>query len=150
LLLLSSSLSAGAATSAKASGPGALALAALVAQYSPTASASQKLELTRILDGNLLGITSTTAVVSVKADSVACRVSNVAIAQRSCALTFGTKTLTLKGRQANELAGTIAEAGVQSQGAAGTIWLSVTHLSCAIAPALIRQNTGAGADCTYQ
>jgi hypothetical protein len=149
LFLVGNSMYAAAATS-KASGPGALALAALVGQYSPTVSASQKLELARILDSNLQGITSTTAVVSVKVGSVACRMSDVAISQRSCALIFGTKTITVNGRRANELLGTLAEAGVQSDGAAGTIWFSITHLSCAISPALILQNDSAGADCTYQ
>jgi hypothetical protein len=37
--------------------------------------------------------------ISVQADAVVCRASDVDIASRSCELTFGTKTATLKGRK---------------------------------------------------
>jgi hypothetical protein len=87
--------------------------------------------------------------IAVTADSVVCRASDVDITARSCRLGFGAKTVTLLGRRAHELGATIAEAGVVSEGAAGTIFESLTHLSCTIDPGMIRQKAGGGADCTF-
>jgi len=58
--------------------------------------------------------------ISVDADSVVCRVSNVDITSRGCDLSFGSRKRTLTGREANELGATTAVAGVPSQEAAGS------------------------------
>ncbi|MFZ1124082.1 MAG: hypothetical protein WAN59_02940 [Candidatus Baltobacteraceae bacterium] len=147
LILLSSAVGAGAATTA---GPSALALAALVAGHSPALPAAQKQEMARLLDGNLQGIPANPGNIAVQADSVLCRASNVDITARSCTLAFGAMTVTLKGRQANELGATIEEAGVSPQGAAGTIYEGLKHLACSIAPGVIRMKAGGGANCSYQ
>jgi hypothetical protein len=65
-------------------------------------------------------------------------------------LTFKNKTNTIKGREANELYATEVLAGVPSDGAAGSIFESVSKLSCTLDPAGIKDKAGAGADCSYQ
>jgi hypothetical protein len=41
-------------------------------------------------------------------------------------------------------------AGVPSDGAAGSIFESVSKLSCTLDPARINEKAGAGADCSYE
>jgi hypothetical protein len=147
LLLLGTAVGADAATS---SGPNALALAALVAGHSPALSAVQKHQMAELFDGHIALIPPGAGPISVTADSVICRASNVDISSRGCTLTLGTTTVTVKGRLANELFATIAEAGVNAQGAAGTIFIGLTHLSCTIDPHAIRRSDGSGASCSYQ
>ena len=147
LLLLGTTVGAAAAT---ASGPNALALAALVAGHSPALTASQKHQMAWLFDGHVALVPPGAGPISVTADSVICRASNVDITSRGCTLTLGTTTVTLKGRLANELFATIAEVGVNSQGAAGSIYIGLTHLSCTIDPQAIRRNDGSGANCSYQ
>jgi hypothetical protein len=149
LALILSSNAAG-ANAAAATGPGALALAALVAEHSPTLTTMQKREMARLFDGDLRGITSRTRSISVKADRILCRMSDVDITARSCKLSFGSKTVTLGGRLANELFATIGEAGVPSQGGAGSFFEGLKSLSCVIGPGIIRQRAGGGANCAYQ
>jgi hypothetical protein len=55
----------------------------------------------------------------------------------------------LKGRRANELNATALEAGVPSEGAAGSIFESFSHLVCTIDPNDIKQKAGGGANCTF-
>jgi len=55
----------------------------------------------------------------------------------------------VKGRKAHELFATIAEVGVPSDGAAGTIYESLSHLACTINPAEIKQKAGGGAECKF-
>ena len=43
----------------------------------------------------------------------------------------------------------MVEAGVASDGAAGTIHESVSHLLCTIDPNAIKQKDGSGADCKF-
>jgi len=78
-----------------------------------------------------------------------CRISNVAIAERSCEITFKKRKRSLKGREANEVFATLASAGVAAEGAAGSMIESVTKLSCTLDPAEIRDNSGGGADCSF-
>jgi hypothetical protein len=137
------------AVAATTSGPGALALAALVADRSPTLTVMQKHEMAQILDGSVPSAPKGYKI-PVQADKAICRVSDVDLTARSCTITFGPKTVSLQGRQANELYATIGEAGVPSQGAAGSLYEGITHLSCTIAFDLLRANGGGGASCAFQ
>jgi len=112
-----------------ASGPSALALAAVIAQHSPAVRAFDK---------------------RVNADSVVCRVSNVDITSRSCELNFGARKRTLTGRDANEVGATMAAAGIPSEGAAGSSIESISKLRCTIDPNEIMQKAGGGAQCSFE
>src|ERR1051325_7329991 len=84
-----------------AAGPTAMALAAVIAQHSPAVRAFDRRVIARLFRGNTrFGFTPNTKI-SVDADSVVCRVSNVDITQRSCELTFRSRKRTLTGREAN-------------------------------------------------
>jgi hypothetical protein len=150
LLLTALGQTAGSAeTPLSAGGPTALAIAAVVGQYSPLLSAGDKKVLAGLFDGN-----SKTSYpnkkLTVTADTVMCRLSNVAITQRSCDLTFQKGKHSLKGREANEVFATLASAGVTAQGAAGSMIETITKLSCTLDPAVIKDNSGGGADCSMQ
>jgi hypothetical protein len=132
-----------------ASGGTGLALAALVAEHSPLLDAQQKNVLARLLDGNPAVTYPANAKIRVAADSVVCRASNVDITAHSCELGFGGKKITVAGRKAHELYATLTEAGVPSDGAAGTIFEGLSHLACTIDPNEIKQTSGGGADCTF-
>src|SRR5262249_50302499 len=137
------------AASGTASGPTGLALAAVIAQNAPAVRAFDKRVIARLFRGNTrLGFTTNTKI-SVDADSVVCRVSNVDITSRSCELKFGSRTRTLTGRKANEIAATAAAAGIPSQGAAGSSIESVSNLRCTIDPNEIMQKAGGGAQCSF-
>ena len=85
-----------------ATGPTALALTAVIAQYSPLVRAFDKRIIDRLFGGRTnFGFTPNTKI-SVTADSVVCRTSNVDITARTCDLTFGVRKRTLTGREANE------------------------------------------------
>ena len=86
----------------------------------------------------------------VTANSVVCRTSNVAITSRSCELTFSNGKRSLKGRAANEIYATLAAAGVEADGAAGSNFRSVTKLICTLDPAEIKENAGGGAECSFR
>ncbi len=130
-----------------ASGSGALALGALIGLASPNIAASDKAILSDLLDGKSVGTASTAIVV--KAAAVTCRASDVAIARHDCTLRFGSTTRTLAGRPAHELYATLIENGVGSDGAAGSIFEAVSALTCTIKPAVVQEQSGGGADCTY-
>ena len=133
-----------------ASGPTALALAAVIAQHSPGVRAFDRRVIARLFRGNTrFGFTPNTKI-SVDADSVVCRVSNVDITQRSCELTFGSRKRTLTGREANEIGATAAAAGVPSEGAAGASIESISKLRCTIDPNEIMQKAGGGANCNFE
>jgi hypothetical protein len=136
-----------AASAASISGSGALALAAVVASHSTELSPAEKKEVAAIFDGK--GEGSYKGKITVAADKVTCRSSNVDITARSCELSFGTKTQTFSGREANELYATEAMAGVPSDGAAGTIYEGLANLKCTLDPQAIKQNDGGGAECSY-
>jgi hypothetical protein len=87
--------------------------------------------------------------ISVKAEFIVCRASNVDITSRSCKLTFGARSVDLAGRKAHELAATLTEAGVPPDGAAGSTFARLSHLVCTIDPNVIGQKAGGGADCTF-
>ncbi len=136
------------APTATASGPGALALAALVAQQSPLASAGTKAVLAHLLDGQT-GHDATKGKITVRADSVVCRASDVDITHHDCNLAFGKRTVMVTGRKAHELYATVAEVGVPPDGTAGSIYESLSQLACTIDPHTIAQKAGGGADCTF-
>ncbi|KJC45119.1 hypothetical protein UP09_13920 [Bradyrhizobium sp. LTSP885] len=147
LSLLMASVSAASAAPSTASGSVALALAGVVAPFSPLPAAEKK-TVAAFFNGN--SNVPYTKKITVTADKILCRASNVAITSRSCELTFGSHTSTLKGREANEIFATEALAGVPSDGAAGTIFEGLTKLSCTLDPKVIKENAGGGADCTFE
>src|SRR5271169_3377643 len=151
IAVLASGLSVPAAA-ATTSGHGALALAAIVGQYDPALTSGVRAGLLRLLADEAFGGTRSGKLI-VKADVVTCRAGDVDLKAFGCTLTFGTRTVTLKGRQAAELYATLIEAGVPSDGAAGTLFESVKALSCTLdltelgGPGM---GDGGGASCDYQ
>jgi hypothetical protein len=134
---------------AGSSGSEALALAALVAVHSPSLSVNHKHVMEELFSGNRNITFPAAQKITIKADKIECRRSDVDLTQRSCELTFGTHKRTIKGRAANEMDATMAQAGVASEGAAGTIYESLTQLVCTVDPNEIKSADGGGADCTY-
>jgi len=144
--LLLASQSASAATAA---GSSALALASLVAAASPLLNRHEKRVMARLFAGHSNFAFPANRKISIKADAIVCRASNVAITSHSCKLTFGAASTDLTGREAHELYATLAEAGLPSEGAAGSIYASLSHLVCTIDPREIAHRSGGGADCTF-
>jgi hypothetical protein len=136
-----------AADGSGSSGAGALALAALIGLESPTLSAVDKQELGDMLNGDLSFAGN--ASINVAADSASCRQSDVDISHHDCTLKFGGSTKSLTGRAAHELFATLIENGVPSDGAAGSMYEAVSHLSCAIKPSEAKQRAGGGASCAW-
>jgi hypothetical protein len=143
LLLVSQS-----AWAASASGYAAMALAGVVAPHMPTLSNARKLVIAKLFDGHSPPFPSGHTI-SITADSITCRAGNVQINYFNCELKFGTHTVTLNGRKANEIYATLIEAGVPGSGAAGTIYESLTGLSCIIDPNKVEAKDGSGADCNF-
>lgn len=139
--------SAASAASATASGPTALAVAAVVAQHSPLLSVHERRVIARLFDGKARA--GGRGKLSVSAETVTCRISNVAITERSCQITFKRGKRSLTGREANEVYATLASAGVAAEGAAGSMIESVSKLNCTLDLAAIRDNSGGGADCSF-
>ena len=133
-----------------ATGPTALALAAVIAQHSPLVRAFDRRIIARLFGGRTnFGFTPNVKI-SVTADSVVCRTSNVDITARTCDLTFGSCKRTLTGREANEVSATGLTAGASSEGAAGSIVESILKLECTIDPNEIMKKAGGGAECTFK
>jgi hypothetical protein len=130
-------------------GPGALALAAVVAPRSPTLGGQDRAVLARLFSGHTNFRYPANRTFLVSADKIDCRVSNVDIIGRSCELAFGTRTRTINGRDANELFATLGMVGVPSDGGAGTIHESAMQLLCTIDPNAIKQKEGSGATCKF-
>jgi hypothetical protein len=150
LILAAAMLSfSSAALAESADGNGALALAALVAENSPLLGATDKAVLAKFLNGqtNVAYPAGETTLVS--ADKITCRASNVDITEHSCDLAFGKKTVMLMGRRAHELYTTLAEIGVQAEGAAGSSFAALSNLKCAINPSEVQDKSGGGAHCDY-
>jgi hypothetical protein len=138
------------AKSITATGPAALALAAVVAEHSPLVSAFHRRVLARLFGGNThFGFTPGRKI-PVAADSIVCRTSNVDITERTCDLTFSVGKRALHGREANELSATAAVAGATSEGAAGSSIESLSKLQCTIDPNEIMQKAGGGAECAFE
>jgi hypothetical protein len=142
-------VSLAAAASATATGPSALALAAVVASHGSLLGPFDKRAMQRLFDGKTLVIPRIQKI-TVAADSIVCKMSDVDITARSCDLSFKSHKRTLTGRDANEVYATLAVAGVMSEGAAGSITESIMKLECTIDPMAIKEKAGGGADCTFE
>jgi hypothetical protein len=147
--LLGSLLAAQPALAGSAGGNSALALAALVGERSPDLEGQPREALGSMLDGKLNFAFPADRKITVKADSVVCRASNVDISSHSCELVFGKRKLTRAGRAAHELYATLIEAGVQPEGAAGSMIAGISKLSCTVDPNTVKGASGGGADCTF-
>ena len=132
------------------SGPGALALATLIGEYSPQLKRQDKQALARVFDGNLRGLTAAAQTITVSADSVVCRTFNVDISAHSCELNFGVKKPMLRGRKAHEVYATLIEVGVPPEGAAGTFFESLSLLTCTVDLHEFQQRAGGGATCSFK
>jgi hypothetical protein len=133
-----------------ASGPTALALAAVLAQQSPQIPPFNKRVIARLFRGNTnFGFVPNTKI-SVDADSVVCTTSNVDITMRGCELTFAHGKRSLTGPQANEISATALAAGAPSEGAAGSINENLSKLVCTLDPNEIMKKAGGGAQCTFE
>jgi hypothetical protein len=150
LCLTLAATSAAAAAPATASGPVALALAAVVAATSPLLAAHEKRTMARLFAGGGNFHVKSYRTISVGADEIVCRTSNVDIAARSCAMTFRTGKRSVTGRAANEIFATLATAGVTPEGAAGSNFESISKLDCTIDPGEIARKSGGGADCSFE
>jgi len=138
---------ASAASAGSASGSTALALAAVVAQYSPALKPAEKKAVASLFAGNANYAAS--GKISVTADKLMCLTSNVDLTSRSCELTFKSGKRSLKGREANELFATAALVGIPAEGAAGSNIESAAKLNCTLDPQQIRQKDGGGASCSF-
>ena len=150
LAILTLSLAVAGVTTASAAsilGPTALALAAVVAPYSPLLSSGEKKTVAAFFAGDTN--VRYAKKISVTADKIVCQTSNVDITARSCELTFKTGTHSLKGREANELFATEAMAGIPPEGAAGSNFESLSKLNCTLDPKAIEQKAGGGAECSF-
>jgi len=130
------------------SGTSALALAGVIAEASPLLTSAEQRAISM-----MFAETSDVPYkkkISVTADKIVCRTSNVDLTIRSCQLTFGKKTKTINGRAANQLFATLAMAGVAPDAAAGTNYESLANLTCTVDPQAIRQKDGSGAACSYE
>ena len=141
--------SSASAASATASGPSALALAAVVATHGSLLGPFDKRAMLHLFDGKSVIIPRVNKI-TVAADSIVCKMSDVDITARSCDLVFKSHKRTLTGRDANEVYGTLAIAGVASEGTAGSIAASIMKLECTIDPMVIKQKAGGGAECTFE
>jgi len=131
-------------------GPDAFALAAVVAQHSPQVPSLDKRAVARLFSGNAnFGIAPNNRI-SVTADTVVCKMSNVDITERSCDLAFSFGARSLRGREANELRATMLAAGALSEGASGLIIESLSKVICIIDPNEIAKKSGGGAECTFE
>jgi hypothetical protein len=136
-----------AASAASITGQAALALAGVVSLYAPMPAANKKAVAALFKGDTNFPYPSKITVV---AEKIVCRTSNVDITARSCELTFKTANKTLKGREANELYATEAMAGVPPDGAAGSNFESVSKLTCTLDPKVLKQKAGGGAECSYE
>jgi hypothetical protein len=137
------------ASAATVSGNSALALASIIAEYSSLLGDGEKRVMTDLWHGRFNSRFAMNNNITVKVDSVVCRASDVDITLRSCELSFGKKTVALKGRKAHELFATLVVVGVSSEGAAGKVFESLSHLICTINPYKIHQRAGGGANCSF-
>ena len=146
--LLTADASTASAAPATASGPAALALAGVVALYSPLLTADEREAVSAFFVGQS-GVRYTKKI-PVTADKIVCRVSNVDITARSCELTFKGAKQTISGRRASEIFATEAMAGIPADGAAGSVSESLSKLTCTLDPTEIRKKAGGGADCSFE
>jgi hypothetical protein len=143
------SISPASAASATVSGSSALALAAVVASHGSLLGSFDKRAISRLFDGKGVFIARVNKI-TVGADSIICKMSNVDLTARSCDLTFKSHKRTLAGRDANEVYATLALASVMAEGPASSISEGITNLECTVDPTLIKEKAGGGASCTFE
>ena len=148
LWLFTAGASSASAATATVNGQAALALAGVVALYSPLLTSDERETVSAFFVGQTGG--RYIKKIEVTADRIACRVSNVDITARACELTFKGAKQTITGRRASEIFATEALAGIPADGAAGSMSESLGKLSCTIDPAEIRKKAGGGAECTFE
>jgi hypothetical protein len=100
-----------AAASMTTNGPSALALAAIVASHSRALGVVDRNVLARLFGGRSNFGYPANRKITVSAESIDCKVSNVDITDRSCALAFSASNREIKGREAHELYATLVESG---------------------------------------
>jgi hypothetical protein len=105
--------------------------------------------LTKLLGGNTDFSFPAGKTITVAVEKVSCRAGNMDITSQSCDLTFGGQVVNLKGRSAHELFATLAEIGVQPDGAAGSVYEAVSNLRCTIDSNEVKQKSGGRAECQY-
>ena len=137
-----------AAPAAKINGSAALALAGVIAPHSPNLSAPDKKTVAAFFDGGV--ITPYGNTITISADKIVCRTSNVDITERSCEISFGKTGTKLNGRAANEIYATMTMAGIPADGAAGSVFESLSKLNCTLEPAAIKEKDGSGVTCNYE
>ena len=145
---LAAALLALAATPADAgetSGSAALALAALIGPSAPALTPALKSALAGMGDGRV----ASGAPIQFTVDSVSCRAGNVDISLHRCELKFGARTVTFGGRRAHEIYATLLEAGVEPDGAAGTIYANAAKVTCEVKPSDVADRAGGGAHCAW-
>lgn len=136
-----------AASAASVTGQAALALAGVVALYAPMPAANKKAVAALFKGDTNFPYPNK---ITVAAEKIVCRTSNVDTTARSCEVTFKRSTKTLRGREANELYSTEAMAGIAADGAAGSNFESLSKLSCTLDPKVLKQKAGGGAECSYE
>ena len=141
-------LTAGGAQAGSAGGFAALSLAEQVGLNSSAVSTSHKIILMRFQNGNTTFVSSN-APFTVTASSIDCGASNVDITHYHCTLTFGSPTVELTGRAAQQLYATLVEAGVPGDGAAGTIHEGLSALTCTVNVGEVKDRAGGGASCNF-
>jgi len=141
-------LSAGAASANSAGGYAALSLAELVGLQSPLVSTAHHVILLQFRNGNT-NFASSNAPFTFTAPAIDCGASDVDITHYHCMLTFNGSTVQLTGAAAQNLYATLIEAGVPSDGAAGTIHEAVTGLSCTVNVGQVKALAGGGATCHF-
>jgi hypothetical protein len=157
VLFLLATLGPSAASAAPISvtGSAALAVAAVVAQHSPLLSADEKKLIAGLFDGGAKADAKAGNAprkkLSIMADSILCKASNVDLTARSCEIIFKAgKRASFKGREANEVFATLAIVGVTPEGAAGSIIENVSKLNCTLDPGAINDKSGGGAECSFR
>src|SRR3954466_11437017 len=126
--LLTATASTASAAPATVSGPAALALAGVVALYSPLLTADEGEAVSAFFVGQS-GVRYAKKIL-VTADKIVCRVSNVDITARSCELTFKGAKQTISGRRASKFFPTKPRAGFPADGAAGSVSEGLSKLTC--------------------
>src|SRR3954454_16979164 len=141
--LLTATASTASAAPATVSGPAALALAGVVALYSPLLTADEREAVSAFFVGQS-GVRCAKKIL-VTADKIVCRVSNVDITARSCELTFKGAKQTISGRRASEFLAPEPMVAIPADGAAGSVSEGLSKLPCTLDPAEIRKKAGGGA-----
>ena len=126
-----------------------LSLAALVGLHSPHLSAPEKEQLEKYLEGDAKAFAHL-GKITVAAEAVTCRISNVDVTHHDCELDFGATRTSFEGRRAHEIYATLIENGVPSDGVVGSIYEGILKLHCVINPAEVKEMAGGGASCSFK